>query len=364
MPRTVRVQAAAQARAAARLSHSGAAPRLRLRGGAETVRARLFGNGASLRDDASRRRSGSPPRRARRARAPRAAARGRPRAPRAGSPARAAARGACRVRCPGISSSTEVRPVRVRSVALELDGEAVRLVAHALEQQQAARVGGQHHRVLAVREEEALRLEAARALHARRGALVVALLGDAGVVHLEAAVREGGAHHAELALAAVDEQQVGQRLGLDLGEAAAHHLAQAVVVVAARGLADAVAAVVGLPRPAVLEHHAARRPRASPAASRRRSTRCGAGGARGRAAPAARRAPRRRSRAPRGAAPARAPRCCSRGPRARARARAAARARAPRAPRARGAAPRGRPRRRAGTGVRAPRAAGRASPLP
>src|SRR5439155_10842100 len=61
-------------------------------------------------------------------------------------------------------------------LALELDRKAVRLVAHALEQQQRPRARRQQDRVLAIREEYALALEPARAFHPRRGRSLVLLL--------------------------------------------------------------------------------------------------------------------------------------------------------------------------------------------
>src|SRR5439155_23641633 len=90
--------------------------------------------------------------------------------------------------------------------------EAVRLVAHPLEEEERARVGLQDHGVLPSRQEDAL---GPAADLARRRVALDALLGETD--DLEARQAELGEHRArgpELAEAAVDHQQVRQPAAL------------------------------------------------------------------------------------------------------------------------------------------------------
>ena len=143
-------------------------------------------------------------------------------------------------------------------IALELDREAVSLVANALEQQQRGAARRQQDRVLARRQVELLGLEAAVAAHALRVADPVALLRDADRVEFDARVVQRCHRDAELSLAAVHHQQVGQRIALALREASREHFAQAGEVVARGSVANPVAAIAVLVRLAVGEGDAAR----------------------------------------------------------------------------------------------------------
>ena len=173
------------------------------------------------------------------------------------------------------------RSARWNSIAKRCDSSRTRCSSSSPRE-----LGQQQHRILAARPEDALGLEPARAPHARRRALLVALLGEAERVDLEPRVAQRRHHHAELPLAAVHHQQVRQRLARPLRSAPLHHLAQAGVVVVGRRLADPVAAVVGLRRAGRPRRPRGSPPRACRGGSRRRSTRCAAAGARGAAAPA------------------------------------------------------------------------------
>src|SRR5207249_5490217 len=123
--------------------------------------------------------------------------------------------------------------------------EAVRLVAHPLEEEERARVGLQDHGVLPSRQEDAL---GPAADLARRRVALDALLGETD--DLEARQAELGEHRArgpELAEAAVDHQQVRQPAALArVAEAPAQHLGHRREVVRALDGADAVAAVAVL----------------------------------------------------------------------------------------------------------------------
>src|SRR5206468_5581098 len=83
-------------------------------------------------------------------------------------------------------------------------------------------------------------------LRAACGRFLVALLRERRRVRGEARVRERRTHDRELALAAVDQQQVRQRLAVRARQPASDHLAQAGVIVVGRRLADPVAEVVAL----------------------------------------------------------------------------------------------------------------------
>ena len=100
-------------------------------------------------------------------------------------------------------------------VALELDREAVGLVADALEEQHAPAARQELDRIRAPGLEEPLGLEAAAALHPHARAVFVALFRDAEDLDRQRSVLEGGHHDADLPPALVDHQQVRQRLGLD-----------------------------------------------------------------------------------------------------------------------------------------------------
>src|SRR5262249_37051375 len=109
-------------------------------------------------------------------------------------------------------------------LAVVRDREAVRLVAHALQEEERGRVRRERQRILHAREEHLLALRPAVAQHARRGRLLVALLGQRGqrdAFHAE--VREERARRVQLPLAAVEQQEVGRRLGGQLLQPAAEH---------------------------------------------------------------------------------------------------------------------------------------------
>ena len=74
----------------------------------------------------------------------------------------------------------------------------------------------------------------------------------------EAGVAQRRGRDTELSLAAVHDQQIGQRIVVDLREPPCQHLAQAREVVAGGGLADPVAAVAVLVGPPIDEDDAAR----------------------------------------------------------------------------------------------------------
>src|SRR5439155_1690179 len=123
--------------------------------------------------------------------------------------------------------------------------EAVRLVAHALEEEERARVGLQHHGILPSGQEDAL---GPAADLARRRVALDALLGEADDLEVrEAELGEHRACRAELAEAAVDHEQVRQPAALArVAEAPAQHLGHRREVVRALDGADAVAAVAVL----------------------------------------------------------------------------------------------------------------------
>ena len=104
--------------------------------------------------------------------------------------------------------------------ALELDREAVRLVADALQQQQRGAARRQHHGVLARGQVQLLRLQTAMTLHALRIARAVALLRDADGIERDSGVLQRCDGYGELPLAAIDHQQIGQRIAVAPFEAA------------------------------------------------------------------------------------------------------------------------------------------------
>ena len=162
---------------------------------------------------------------------------------------------------PGISSRIEVSPTSQRSVALELDREAVRLVAHALEQQQrrassaAAAPGpcgpGRKTRSALSPPERFTRGEG---LSSSRS-----FASDAWSTRERRASASAALATASWPLAAVDQQQVGQRLALDPREPAARSPRAGR---RSRRRPPPRGSGSGGSRPctaAVLEHHAARR---------------------------------------------------------------------------------------------------------
>src|SRR5438034_10667277 len=136
-----------------------------------------------------------------------------------------------------------------RSLSVIEVHEAVRLVAHALEEEERARVGLQHHGILPSGQEDAL---GPAADLARRRVALDALLGEADDLEVrEAELGEHRARRAQLAEAAVDHEQVRQPAALArVAEAPAQHLGHRREVVRALDGADAVAAgavLVGRP---------------------------------------------------------------------------------------------------------------------
>ena len=126
--------------------------------------------------------------------------------------------------------------VRLRAQrALELDREAMGLVAHALEQQQPARARRERHGILAARQEDALGLEPARAPHARRRALRVALLGQRDDVLLDPRVASAAHTTASWPLPPSISSRSGSGSLSRLARRRRDHLAQARVVVARVG---------------------------------------------------------------------------------------------------------------------------------
>ena len=174
--------------------------------------------------------------------------------------------------------------VGVATLPMVRHGEAVRLVADALQEERAGVVGRQRQRVAAAGHEDLL-----------------ALLGEADEVHVHASLAQRGARGRELPLAAVDDDQVGQRrealvvLGRGGGaalEAPPQHLVHHREVVLAVHVAER--------RTCGSAPSSPRRPRTRPSSRRRgarrgwrcRSTRCAAAGPRGRGRRAGSRAPR------------------------------------------------------------------------
>jgi len=131
-------------------------------------------------------------------------------------------------------------------LALELDCEAMRLVAHVLEQEQATRARGQHHGVHSGRREDALRLEPTRSTHTRGCALQISLFGKSDRVSLQARVAQRGQKYRELAAPPIDHQQIGQRLGIDPRETPLEDFAEAGEIVVGSGFANPIAAVIRL----------------------------------------------------------------------------------------------------------------------
>ena len=125
---------------------------------------------------------------------------------------------------------------------MEGDGEAVSFVAHLLHQVQHGRVALQHHRLvlLAVDVDDLLFFCDGRQR----------LVDDAQLL-------QGGGGGVQLSQAAVNQDQIRQRLFLFLQPAVAppHRLAQGREVVAGERAADDELAVVRLLHPTLLPHH-------------------------------------------------------------------------------------------------------------